>query len=101
MKPEQSFECLKLKAKAGLWDELPWEFTWSWDDYRRNNTAKNSLNAMLGTKFKAVYTSGSHKDNDYNSKSIDWSGQRLLLVREDGKIIEMSNSEWAFFEVAK
>lgn len=98
-KPESSMVCLKKKAAAGLWDELPWEFTWEWDHYTRCNGLRNALNSMLGLNAKAVYVSGGKFD--FSGKSIDCSGKRFLIVRECGKIVEMSNSEWAFFEVVK
>lgn len=98
-KPESSMICLKQKVAAKLWDELPWEFSWEWHDYTRCNGLKNALNSMLGVNAKAVYVSGSKVL--FSGKSIDWSGNRILIVRECGKIVEMSNSEWAFFEVVK
>lgn len=98
-KLESSMVCLKQKVAAKLWDELPWEFSWEWHDYTRCNGLKNALNSMLGVNAKAVYTSGGK--TDFSGKSIDWSGVRILIIRECGKIVEMHNSEWAFFEVVK
>lgn len=59
-------------------------------DYRATNT----LNKVMGTNFKGVYRKEGCYNNQWSSPNINCGGETFCVVREDGKVFKISNSEW-------
>jgi len=74
------------------------EFTDGYSVFKKDNRAKASLNKTLETNYKAVYRKDSSYKSQWKSSSIDWSGEKFYAVTQKGKVIEFSNSEWAWFK---
>lgn len=62
--------------------------------YVRDSRATNTLNKVMGTNFKCVYREESCYRQQWCSPSINCGGETFYVVREDGKVFKMSNSEW-------
>lgn len=70
------------------------EFKDSGVSYVRDMRAKNTLNKVMGTDFKAVYREKSCYDSQWSSKTISCDGERFYVLRKDNKVFWMYNSEW-------
>lgn len=56
----------------------------------------NWINSKLDTNFKAVFCT---RKLTLTKKELDFSGAKLLLVKQDLSYIILTNSEWAYIEV--
>lgn len=65
------------------------------DTYVINSKMKTFFNKIFGSKLHAVYTLEGKKHSTENG--LDWSGEEIIIVNSSGKIISMTNSEWASF----
>lgn len=70
------------------------EFKYEFDEFHRNNKLRDYLNKLFGSQFKAVFSTS--KDYDYKH-GLDWSGDNIICINHKDKMVEMGNSEWAFF----
>lgn len=70
------------------------KFSHMYTTYKRDNRAVNSLNKVLGTDFLAVYRDIKNYWKQWSSPELDLSNETFYILRKDGKVVEMSNSEW-------
>ena len=65
-------------------------------EFRKDSRAKNTLNKVLGTNFKAVYREvREYKQEQWKSPTISWDGEDVYILRNDNKVVRMFNSEWS------
>lgn len=63
----------------------------------KDTRAKNSLNKLLETSYKAVYRMESEYENQWYNKRVQWDSESFYIVTQKNRIICMDNSEWASF----
>lgn len=80
-----------------------WEFKTEYGDiYKRDNRARESLNKLLETEYKAVFRHERNYKKQWNKKDTDWSSEDFFVLTKTDRVIKFSNSEWAYFkEVVK
>lgn len=67
--------------------------------YKKDNRARETLNKVLDTEFKAVFRSENRYKNQWKYPDIDWCGETIYIITHKNKLVSMQNSEWAFFTV--
>ena len=69
------------------------------ETFKKDTRAKNSLNKLLNTDFKAVYRQeGNYKKFQWKHNKIDCCGEKFYVVTSKDKVVEMFNSEWCWFK---
>ena len=63
--------------------------------YRIDNRAKKSFNKLLGTDFKAVYRRDCNLSSQLKYSNIDFDTGGMYILKSDGTLLLVSNSEWA------
>ncbi len=84
-----------LTSRAFDLTELPLQLKDGDYTYKLDNKAKWALNKTLDTDFKAVYRQEGH---EWETRDIDWSGERVYAVTAKGNVVRFTNSELAFFK---
>jgi len=79
-----------------------WSFTIAYREFTRDNKIRTFFERVFGGKLKAVYVS------DYRvskiepfTNSLDIGGRYIIIFREDGQVVEMTNSEWGSITLLK
>lgn len=66
--------------------------------YRRDDTARDVLNANPETNYKLLFRKESARSSSYwSEKDIDWSGEDFFVLTEKNRLLWFTNSEWASF----
>ena len=66
--------------------------------YRRDDTARDVLNATLETNYKVLFRKESARmTSNWSEKDIDWSGEDFFVLTEKNRLLWFTNSEWASF----
>lgn len=94
-------DLVKYIAENGF-DSLPKSFTDECSEqFVLDNRATNSLNNLLDSNFLAVYRSLTSYEHQWRSEGFSWDNETAYIVTSKGKVICMTNSEWASFGVEK
>ena len=75
-----------------------YSITFSYSRYRRDDAARDVLNATLETNYKVLFRKESaRKTSKWIKKDIDWSGEDFFVLTEKNRLLWFTNSEWASF----
>lgn len=64
--------------------------------FRKYSGLRDWINSKLDTNFKAVLCT---KKLTLGKRTLDFSGEKIMLVKQDLSYVIISNSEWAFIKV--
>lgn len=77
------------------------EFEYGYVPYKKDYHVKTSFEKIFGISLRAAYVSYPDYQLQPKKNRLDWDAQHIILVRHDGNLIYMNNSEWAVFELIK
>lgn len=83
---------MDLLKLAETWMDVV-EFKYNHTHFKRDTKVKDFLNKVFDASLVAAYSEKKHN----LSTSLDWSGEQIITVSKSGKVVWLSNSEWAFF----
>lgn len=91
---------LEKHLQAG--GEVPWDLVDEWDlyKYKRDNRARNTINKVLGTNFKAVFRNVLEMNQcQWSAKDLHMDTGNCYIVTSDDHVLNFNNSEW--FTISK
>ncbi|MNN87586.1 hypothetical protein D3C81_2051600 [compost metagenome] len=68
--------------------------------YKKDNPARDSLNATLETNYVSVFRHEEYYKSQWKKDNINLSGDEFYIVTAKGKILHHTNSEWGSIGVA-
>lgn len=68
--------------------------------YQKDVRATATLNKVLGTDFLAVYRDvDDYYDSQWKSSRITPDCETFFILRKDGELVKVSNSEWLSIKI--
>jgi len=71
------------------------EFKFDGKKFVLNSKVRALFQKMFTARIHAVYTI---ENTNHNTIDFDWSGEDIILINDEAKVIHLSNSEWASFK---
>lgn len=69
-------------------------FYYDYSEFKRDFKLKNYLEEIFDAKYQAVWTT---KAVEVDKGLCEWSLCDIIILKNNNKVLLLSNSEWAFF----
>ena len=76
-------------------DEVSTSFVYEHTKYTCDFKLKNYLEKMFDTKFEKVFVSNSPQ---VDTKSLNVGCLDIIILKKNGRVLQLTNSEWGYFQ---